>query len=188
MACDQLAIVGDHAGHCPAELGHARGDFCHLVVAMHLGIAGIGAQPGNRPGLNLARREDEVHEVAFADGAERPGTCHRPAGPAAHGIRDVGKTKTPARVPERMSCRYAIVQQGCQMRDARIGLVICGNPGALEARFKGIAVVEHHTVAHGVHERRRFVKDRICVWPAVSVIVACHAAQPSRPNLMSIRR
>ena len=61
MTCDQLAIVGDHAGHGPAELGHARGDFCHLVVAMHLGIAGIGAQPGNRPGLDLARREDEVH-------------------------------------------------------------------------------------------------------------------------------
>lgn len=91
-------------------------------------------------------------------------------------------------IPEGMSCRYAIVQQGCQMRDARIGLVFCGNPGALEARFKGIAVVEHHTVAHGLHERRRFVKDRICVWPAVSVVVACHAVQPSRPSLMSIRR
>jgi hypothetical protein len=28
---------------------------------MHLGIAGIGAQPVERPSLDLARREDEVH-------------------------------------------------------------------------------------------------------------------------------
>ena len=41
-------------------LGHGR-DLRHLVVAMHLGKAGIGVQPGNRPSLDLARREDEVH-------------------------------------------------------------------------------------------------------------------------------
>jgi hypothetical protein len=91
-------------------------------------------------------------------------------------------------IPEGMSCRNAIVHKGCQIRDARVGLVVCGNSGAIEARQEGIAVIEHHAVTHGLHERRRFVKDRICVWPAVSVVVACHAVQPSRPNLMSIRR
>ena len=65
MARDQLAVVGNHAGHGPAELGHAGSNFGHLVVAMNLGIAGIGAQPGNRPGLYLARREDEVHGMGL---------------------------------------------------------------------------------------------------------------------------
>lgn len=43
-------------------LGHGH-DLRHLVVAMHLGKAGIGVQPGNWPSLDLARREDEVHGV-----------------------------------------------------------------------------------------------------------------------------
>ena len=68
MARDQFAIFGHHARHGPAELGHAGGDLRHLVVAVHLGIVGIGAQPSNRPGFNLARREDEVHAVAFGAG------------------------------------------------------------------------------------------------------------------------
>ena len=58
---DQLAIVGHHAGHGPAELRHAGGDLRHLVLAVHLGIAGIGAQPVDRPRLDLAWREDKVH-------------------------------------------------------------------------------------------------------------------------------
>ena len=62
---DQFAIVGHHAGHGPAELRHAGSDLRHLVVAVHLGIAGIGAQPVDRPGLDLARREDEVHGVGL---------------------------------------------------------------------------------------------------------------------------
>lgn len=43
MPGDQLAIVGHHAGHGPAELGHAGGDPRHLIGAVDLGIAGIGA-------------------------------------------------------------------------------------------------------------------------------------------------
>src|SRR5690606_10644018 len=62
---DQFAVVGHHAGHGPTELGHAGSDLGHLVVAMRLGIAGIGAQPGNRPRLYLARREDEVHGMGL---------------------------------------------------------------------------------------------------------------------------
>jgi len=61
MPSDQLAVVGHHAGNGPAELGHARGDLGDLVCAVDFGIAGIRAQPVNRPRLNLARREDEVH-------------------------------------------------------------------------------------------------------------------------------
>ena len=61
LARDQLAVVGHHAGHGPAELRHAGGDLCHLVLPVHLGIARIGAQPVDRPGSNLARCEDEVH-------------------------------------------------------------------------------------------------------------------------------
>ena len=62
MSGDQLAIVGDHAGHGPAELGHAGRDLGHLIGAVDLGIAGIRAQPVNRPRLDLAWREDKVHE------------------------------------------------------------------------------------------------------------------------------
>ena len=65
MARDQFAIVSHHAGDGPTELGHAGGDLRHLLVAMHLGIAGIGAQPGNRPSFDLARREDEVHGMGL---------------------------------------------------------------------------------------------------------------------------
>ena len=43
VARDQLAIVSHHAGHGPAKLGHAGSDLRHLIVAVHLGIAGIGA-------------------------------------------------------------------------------------------------------------------------------------------------
>jgi hypothetical protein len=35
---DQLAVVGHHAGHGPAELRHAGGDLRDLVVAVHLGV------------------------------------------------------------------------------------------------------------------------------------------------------
>lgn len=91
-------------------------------------------------------------------------------------------------IPEGMPRRDTIVHQSSQIRDARIGLVICGNFGALEARQKSIAVIEHHAMSHGLHERRRFVQDRICVRPEVYVVVACHAAQPSRPSMMSVRR
>jgi len=36
-------------------------DLRHLVVSMHLGIAGIGARPVDRLRLDLSRREDKVH-------------------------------------------------------------------------------------------------------------------------------
>ena len=78
MARDQFAIVGHHAGHGPAELGHAGGDLRHLLVAMDLGIAGIGAQPGNRPGFDLARREHEVHGAGL--GMWGTGNEKRPRG------------------------------------------------------------------------------------------------------------
>jgi hypothetical protein len=45
------------------RLGHVGGDLRHLVVAMHLGIVGIGVQPANRLGFDLVRREDEVHRA-----------------------------------------------------------------------------------------------------------------------------
>jgi len=61
MARNQLAILRHHAGNGPAKLGHAGGDLRDLVITMHLGIAGIGAQPVYGPGFNLARRKDEVH-------------------------------------------------------------------------------------------------------------------------------
>ena len=61
MSGDQLTIIGHHAGNGPAELGHAGGDLGHLVSAVDLGVAGIGPQPVNRPGLDLAGRKDEVH-------------------------------------------------------------------------------------------------------------------------------
>jgi len=65
MSSNQLAVVGRHAGHRPAELGHAGGDLRHLVGPMHLGIAGIWVQPIERPSFNLAWRKDEVHEAAL---------------------------------------------------------------------------------------------------------------------------
>ncbi len=71
MTCDQLPIVSHQARHGPAELGHTGADLRHLVVAMHLGIADIGAQPVDWPGFNLAQREDEVHGVGLLSGQGR---------------------------------------------------------------------------------------------------------------------
>jgi hypothetical protein len=65
MPSNQLAVVSHHAGHDPAELRHAGGDLRHLVVPMHLGVPGIGVQPIERPGFNLAWRKDEVHGAAL---------------------------------------------------------------------------------------------------------------------------
>lgn len=69
MSRNQLAVVRDHARDRPAELRHAGRDLGHLVIRMDLGIAGIGAQPIDRPGLDLARSEDNFHECS--DGAGR---------------------------------------------------------------------------------------------------------------------
>jgi hypothetical protein len=41
-----------------------------MVVTVHLGFASIGAKPGNRPGLDLDRREGEVHWGALEVGEE----------------------------------------------------------------------------------------------------------------------
>lgn len=65
MSRDQLAIIGNHAGHGLAELDHAGSDLRRLVVAVHLAISSIGPQPTNRPRLDLARREDKVHGVVL---------------------------------------------------------------------------------------------------------------------------
>ena len=71
MPGDQLAIVCNHAGHGPAELRHAGRDLRNLVGAVDFGIAGIGAQPVNRPGLDLARRKHEVHgRFSFGQGGQ----------------------------------------------------------------------------------------------------------------------
>ena len=97
MSRDQLAIIGHHAWHSPAELRHAGGDFRHLVRAVDFGIAGIGAQPVERPSLDLARCEDQVHGAVLIRGrADVPTRAGNMASDRI-GIRDVGKTKTPAR-------------------------------------------------------------------------------------------
>ncbi len=106
---DQLAVVGHHAGDDPAELGHAGGDLRHLVVAMHLGIAGIGAQPGSRPSFSLARREVEVYGVGLGmwgrkmksarEGAPPGAILRRSRGrPTGAGL-STGKVKRFQRVP-----------------------------------------------------------------------------------------
>jgi len=97
LAClpgDQLAIVGHHAGHCPAELRHAGSDLDHLIGAMDLGIAGVGAQPVDRPRLNLARCKDQIHGVAFIWG--RAGTPMRAGSMASNkiGVRDIGENES----------------------------------------------------------------------------------------------
>jgi hypothetical protein len=58
-----------------------------------LGIAGIGAQPVNRPSLDLARRKDQVHWAALIWGrADVPEGAGRRAGDRI-GIRDMGKNE-----------------------------------------------------------------------------------------------
>jgi hypothetical protein len=61
-----------------------------------LGIAGIRAQPVNRPRFNLARRKDEVHGDSHLGQAGMPKRTGEVAS-ACFRIRDVGKTKAPAR-------------------------------------------------------------------------------------------
>jgi len=97
MPGDQLSVVSHHAGHSPAELRHTGRDLGHLVGAMDLGIAGIGAQPIKRPRLDLARCKDQVHQVVLIWG--RAGMPTRAGNMASDmiGVRDVGETKMPAR-------------------------------------------------------------------------------------------
>jgi hypothetical protein len=64
MARDQLAVGGDEAGDGPAELGHAGGDPRHLVGVVGLGIAGIGAEAGQRPERDLARAQMHRHAAS----------------------------------------------------------------------------------------------------------------------------
>ena len=71
LARDQLAVVGNHAGYGPVELRHAGCDLRHLVVAVQLGVSGVGAQPVDWPALDLARREGEVHGAGLWRGAGR---------------------------------------------------------------------------------------------------------------------
>jgi hypothetical protein len=62
-----------------------------------LGVAGIGTQPVNRPGLDLARSKDQVHGTAFIWGrADVPMRAGNMASDRI-GVRDVGETKMPAR-------------------------------------------------------------------------------------------
>jgi hypothetical protein len=96
MASNQLAIVGNHAGHGPAELGHAGGNLGHLVRAVDLGIAGIGAQPVERPGLDLARREDQVHGWLSRAGGRAEARRAMPE--TRSGSAMWGKTKAPSKV------------------------------------------------------------------------------------------
>jgi hypothetical protein len=92
---DQFTIVGQQAGHGPAELCHAGSDLGHLVRAVDLGIASIGAEPVDRPSFNLARRKDQVNGVALSGRR----TSRSALGDASVriGIRNVGKSKAPAR-------------------------------------------------------------------------------------------
>jgi hypothetical protein len=94
MTGNQLAVVRHHAGHGPAELGHAGGDLGHLIGAVDLGIAGVGTQPVNRPGFDLARCKDQVHGAALICG--RAGKPMRAAARASGriGIRDVRENKS----------------------------------------------------------------------------------------------
>ena len=94
MPGDQFAIVGHHAGHGPAELRHAGRELGHLIGAVDLGIAGIGPQSVERPSLDLARREDQVHGVAFIWGrADKPMRTLADAS-VRIGIRDVGENES----------------------------------------------------------------------------------------------
>jgi hypothetical protein len=95
---DQLAIVSHHAAHGPAKLRHAGGDLGHLIGAMDLGVAGIGAQPVERPSLDLDRCEDQVHWAALIRGRADVPTHAGNMASDRIGVRDVGETKTPARV------------------------------------------------------------------------------------------
>ena len=61
MARDQLAVLGNKAGHRPAELGHAGSNLCDLVSTMGLGVAGIGLQARELPMLDALRSEAEGH-------------------------------------------------------------------------------------------------------------------------------
>jgi hypothetical protein len=61
-----------------------------------LGVARVEAQPVNRPSLNLALREDQVHLAVLIWGrADVPTLAGKMAGDRI-GVRDVGETKTPA--------------------------------------------------------------------------------------------
>jgi hypothetical protein len=64
MPRDQLPVGRDEAGHGPAELSHARGDLCHLVGIVGLGIAGVGAETGQRPMLDPTGHEGRVHAAS----------------------------------------------------------------------------------------------------------------------------
>ena len=55
------AIRKKAGGHGPAETRHAGRDARDLIGTVHLGVPGIGAQPLDRPELDLARRKGEVH-------------------------------------------------------------------------------------------------------------------------------
>jgi hypothetical protein len=66
MARDQLTVVRDKAGYGPAELGHAGSDLCHLVRAVHLGVARVGFQAVERPVLDRVRGEAEGHGCFLA--------------------------------------------------------------------------------------------------------------------------
>ena len=61
VACDHLAVLGDQHRDRPAELGDGGGDPRHLVLAVLLGVVGVGLQPAERPRLDGLRREPEGH-------------------------------------------------------------------------------------------------------------------------------
>ncbi len=60
VPCDQFAVVGHHAGHGPAELRHVDPNLRHLIGAVDLGIAGIGASRLMRTALSLPTNDLSV--------------------------------------------------------------------------------------------------------------------------------
>ena len=93
MPGDQLAIIGHHARHGPAELGHAGCDLGHLVVVVDLGIASIGPQPVDRSRLDLAWRKDKVHGggLNLVEGGHADARRRMPSGQI--GVGDLGEIK-----------------------------------------------------------------------------------------------
>jgi hypothetical protein len=61
MARDQLPVLGDEAGHGPAELGHAGGDLRDLVRPVRLRVLRVGLEARQRPHLDRVRGEAQRH-------------------------------------------------------------------------------------------------------------------------------
>lgn len=98
MPRDQLAIVGHHAGHGPAELRHAGGDLRDLVGAVDLCVSGIWAQPVERLSLDLTAHSTEDGHEDQAHGAALSGkqTCRSALGYTSDTIRirEVGENES----------------------------------------------------------------------------------------------